>query len=171
MLSLLKAGKLGNTVQTWDDPSQVPAHLRERGRFGIRYRRVGDTRFVLEKTYQEILELWDGDPQAYVSESIDVNDIYWQAQVSRDAYGWVVEHSREKASHRKALLSGFETTTGWQALRLLRSNLDPASFDDLMGLFDQYDIYEDSFVVELSCFTRSYGVLNRPTIFWEARHY
>lgn len=158
-------------MQTWDNPSQVPEHLRERGRFGIRYRRVGDTRFVLGKTYQEILELWDGDPMAYVSESIDVNDIYWQAQVSRDAYGWVVEHSHEKVSHRQALLSGFETTTGWQALRLLRLNLDPASFDDLMGLFDYYDIYDDSFVVELSCFTRSYGVFNRPTIFWEARHY
>jgi hypothetical protein len=71
--------------------------------------------------------------------------------------------------HREAVNQPYvRHAEGLLAHSLLRTHLDPSSYDDLRGLLDDYD----DAIIEFSAYSVDVGICsNRKSIFWEIRNY
>lgn len=172
MRPLLRAGVFGLTMEMWDTPAEVLASGHP-GPFWIcQSRRYSGpctfhvTRETLEEAYAKYLRKVSAEYTQICAEC-PTEDQTLTAQVARIYLGLILTYSREKANQREAFNNGCETCEGREAVALIRSLMDPSSYDDLMELLDTYP----DAVVEFHCFSRPVGPGGRNTFFGEVRNY
>src|SRR5262245_40018257 len=93
-----------------------------------------------------------------------------QGNVWLSETGLSLEYSREpNIGHRQAVRPPhLRTATGLMATSLLKTFMDPNSYDDLMELFELYP----EAVVEFSTYSKKVGTSpQRNTVYWEVRNY
>ena len=170
MYTMLRQGKLGNTLRTWDSEESYLAS-GFRGRTSLRCRRPGVT-FRHGMTHEEALRegrvCFEGcKPEDFVYCEVAPDwECTFQGEVQWGLYGLDLFWSTRQSNHRIAM-QGARQAHGVTALALLRHYLDPQDFDDLMALLDLYDGH----VIEFSVFRVTLGQLNRRMIVWEVRAY
>jgi hypothetical protein len=77
-------------------------------------------------------------------------------------------YSQAKLPMRQALSLDGRHAFGLEALQLLKENLDPSSYEDIMELLDRYEDH----IIEFSTFSRDLGdCKGRNTVIWEVRSY
>lgn len=104
----------------------------------------------------------------FYNESAPDQYLLIQGDVMTTEKGLTVFYSDLKKPMKMALAESGKHITGLQALHLLRINMTPSSFDDLMDLID---IYEDH-IIEFSAYSKDLGdCKGRNTIIWEVRKY
>jgi len=170
MYDMLRAGKLGNTLRTWDTETEYRSS-GFRGRTSLRCQKPGVT-FRHGMTYEEALcegrVCFEGcQPGDFIyCEAAPDWECTFQGEVQRGLYGLDLFWSTRKTNHRIAMRSA-KQVHGVTAMALLRHYLDPQDLDDLMCLID---LYEDH-VIEFSVFRTALGKLNRTMCVWECRYY
>lgn len=170
MYAMLRQGKLGNTLRTWDTEREYLASGFQ-GRTSLRCRRPGVT-FRHGMTHEEVVragrECFEGcNPSDFIyCEAAPDWDCTFQGEVQRGLYGLDLFWSTRKTNHRIAMQNARQAH-GVTALTLLQHYLDPQDFDDLMGLLDLYEGH----VIEFSVFREPLGHLNRRLCVWECRLY
>lgn len=170
MYAMLREGKLGNTLRTWDSEESYLAS-GFRGRTSLRCRKPGIA-FRHGMTHEEALRegrlCFEGcQPEDFIyCEAAPDWECTFQGEVQWGLYGLDLFWSTAKANHRVAMQSA-KQVHGVTAITLLRHHLDPQDLDDLLCLLDLYD----GCVIEFSVFRVSLGKLNRRMIVWEVRHY
>jgi len=195
MLSLLRAGELGNTLRTWDSPDKVNADYR--GLLGVRSRRIGGSGpFATGLTIEQVWQYWhkclDEGWRArdlFVSEAAPHDSLIISGELDEEAGQWNLRYSHRQLPMRQAFMAEEKAAkerlvnTCNRAVRAtpplsmigtllprlyLQSYLDPDSFEWLKILLDRYPEH----IVEFSAFSTDLGVIpHRNTIIWEVRRY
>jgi len=174
MFALYWKGEFGNKLQVWPTLEELRSSGYT-GLLGLRYAgATGGGRCEYHIPLERVAERID----AWVRDGADRNLIsLWEmapherailsGEVILSVRGWELYFSREKTPMRQALTAAPEYAHGLTALLILKATLDPASYDDLMELFETYP---DS-AVEFSSFETALGDCWRNTIIWEVRNY
>jgi len=172
MYELYHAGKFGNMLQAWrtldeylESGYDKPVVLRYRGDHGGAWCAYG----VEPGKVEETLETWKGARRGLVTvnEFADDSLLTLQGEVSREACGLYARLSEVPKPMRQALSECQCHLTGLAAKLKLQAAMDPASWENLNELLDDYA----GAVVEFSTWSKSVGNLKRNTVFWEVRHY
>lgn len=92
-----------------------------------------------------------------------------QGEICRPAWcGYALHYSTVKAQMRPALARGAKNHTGPGALLICRAAMDPASYEDLCEMLEDFP----DAAIEFSCYRVNLGQKKgRNTIFWETRNY
>lgn len=145
MLALYHKGAFGNRLRMWKSPEE----FLQSGYVGfvtLRYAGLGGSRcdyrvpapqvpkrineWVCQGACRQLISIWEGAP--------DEKWCTMNGEVIRSARGWELLYSREKLPMRYALKKSSLCVYGLTALAVLKTTLDPSSYDDLMELFDLY---------------------------------
>ena len=134
MYAMLRQGKLGNTLRTWDTEDEFLAS-GFRGRSSLRCKKPGVPfrhGLSFEETVAQGRTCFEGcQPGDFVyCEAAPDWECVFQGEVQRGLYGLDLFWSTAKANHRIAMRSA-KQVHGLQALLLLRHHLDPSDYDDL----------------------------------------
>lgn len=174
MYELYYAGKFGNTLAQW---KTVDDYLNSdfAGLVVLRYKEPGSPwcKYGLTKSeLQDQMAQWIKDgakkDKFTVNELANDSDLIIQGEVERGINGLHVRYSKVPKPMRIALAEDQFHVDGLQAVNILKSSLDPSSYDWLHELLDTYP----GAVVEFSTWAHDVGVIkNRNTVFWEVRHY
>lgn len=102
------------------------------------------------------------------NESAPDDKLVLQGELQRcSRFGWSMRYSTEKAKMRDAMQSAIPVN-GPSCLLILKSLMTPASYDDMLDLFE---LYPDS-QVEFSIYSTRVGDCpGRNTLIWEVRNY
>lgn len=179
MYARLVAGEFGNTNPSWDG---LDAWLEHKLKglhnaiplWGVRSKRAGDPRTKLNVPREDVGSycIQHGLMDANISPMVPAYSVQWEGDVARDlagAPGYLCCGNRnpEPGSWRTHMKKPREWR-GSSALHLLRTVLNPNSFDDLMVLLDEYPDH----VVELSALNVCFGTVpGRNAVVWEVRRY
>jgi len=178
MYALLRAGCFGNCLRVWDSLEQVLASGYS-GLVGLRCLAPGgpfEKRIPLSLVPEhfERLAVRGWRPQSFVlTEWAPDQQLTLQGEVCRSLTHYELRWSSEKTDMRTALRRA-RIAFGLDALHLLRSHMDAASYDDLQELLDLYRTpdHTPDHVVEFSCFSTCVGLIpGRNTVIWEVRAY
>lgn len=90
-----------------------------------------------------------------------------QGEVCRSDRGLELSWSTEPGITNREAMTRANYSTGLAAKMILEAKLDPADFECLMELLDEYPDH----VVEFSAFSAELGVLRRRMVVWEVRKY
>lgn len=171
MYDLYSRGLFGNRLHHWNSVDEWMEDY-EAGNISVGFRRK-DIPGAYAPTYNEFMVMWcendhtDWD-KLCVSEISSDEHTLLMAEVSRSENYFDMTYSFEKQKMKPAFKKSENYATGHTALCILKTFLDPSSYDDLMELFDTYP---DS-VIELSAFSKDVGIVpHRNTIIWEVRNY
>ena len=127
---------------------------------------------VVKKDVPDLVEVWKqkgANPSLItLNESAPDVELILQGEVMRSTDYLTLRYSRMKTAMRIALALSSHHAVGINAVNIIKSAMDPASWDDLQEIFDQY---EDA-VVEFSTWSRDVGnCAFRNTVLWEVRNY
>jgi hypothetical protein len=177
MYKLYEAGAFGNKLRTW---TSTDAFLADdyKGLVTLRYKAAAGgggwcaydvpADKVTETVAQWVSE--GADPALVaVNESAPDEKLIVQGDVGRlpEAGGFVFNHASEKTKMRIAMKNS-QHSYGIEAQTLLREQLSPNSYDDVMTLLDLYP----GSIVEFSAYAMNVGQLpGRNAVIWEVRNY
>lgn len=169
---LYNAGVLGNKPLTWDSYEQI---LKSgwQGKVCIRNRKGGKAMYnvPLEKLSQEIeryLKMGYSVGDLTFNQAMPDEHLLIQGELMLRPWGYYLLYSTLKKPMNIALKEEPKHANSLEALSLLKTNLWPHSYTDLMDLLD---IYSES-IIELGAYDIAVGDLpNRNTIIWEVRNY
>ncbi|MFN9116035.1 MAG: hypothetical protein ACK5XN_38810 [Bacteroidota bacterium] len=117
-------------------------------------------------------ELTDS-PDNYVSESIAEDDIIAHVElskISKSEPGWWLQ-GNTGSTHRAAMRNGFTVLKQAQALGYLQDLIGQDNYDLIMGIFEEFDLYEKDLTVEFTYLRRAVGTEPNRMVIWEVRHY
>lgn len=174
MYQLYHRGAFGNRLCTWRDLEEFYASKFQRP-VVLRYKGSGGGRVeygVMPRDVPCVVEQWvkcGADPRLItLNELANDSDLILQGEVMRSTEHVSLRYSTVPAPMRVALAASQYHVGGLRAVSILRSTLDPTSFDELMDLLDRYP---DS-VIEFSTWGHDVGQIpHRNTVFWEVRNY
>jgi hypothetical protein len=174
MYELYATGGFGNRPHHWGSVDEY-VNSDFAGLVGIRNRLASspfcDCRPHTRAAVIEQLMNWRRDGLDWSTVVINETAPHWiqtiNAEVMRTTDGIYVRWSPVQKVMREALAELSYHWTGLRALLLLQQRCDAPSYDNLVDLLDRYPEH----IVELSAFTRSVGIWNWNTIFWEVRLY
>jgi len=172
-------GKLGNKLQTWSRPEDVPGNYTGRLMFR-RVSRLGGSDRIWEFPVRRAIPFWTGylntgrKPDLVANETAPDRHAVLQGELLEDVGGLRLfaairepEDSGKMIRMREALLKAREYR-GLTAEILLRRYCSPASYDDLQELLILYPDH----VVEFSAYSRAVGwAVGRNVLIWEVRLY
>jgi hypothetical protein len=170
-----QAGHFGNKFHTWDD---IPHWLASAYRKPVCMRYKGAMAggkcayHVAPESVCDVDNEWAQqglDPKLItINESADDTALTIQGEVMRSTRHLSLRYSQTPLPMRNALAASERHAEGLEATCILKTYLDPASYEDLMDLLDTY---EDA-VVEFSTYSVDVGRCpRRNTVVWEARNY
>lgn len=174
MYALYHRGLFGNRLQTWVSLEDYYAS-EYTGQVVLRYKGSGGGLVAYDVARHEVSSIvadWSlqgARPQLItLNESAPDKNIILQGEVMRSVDYFELRYSQMKAPMRTALAQAPKHANGVNALILLKTAMDPSSWDDLQELFDRFD----DAVVEFSTWNHDIGnCAFRNTVFWEVRHY
>jgi hypothetical protein len=179
--ALWNRGLFGNKLMTWDSVDDI-IRMGYRGTVSMRYK--GDIGGGFFKYNVQIGKI-PGVCAEWKSEGADLSKITFnesapdellilQGYLVQSPAGLTLDYSRKKAKMRDAMAGHLENAEGQLACGLLKSNMTPASYEDMMDLVKlfqgksvatgnviEFGIYD----CELGCFP------NRNSVVWEVRNY
>lgn len=159
---LYHAGHFGPHFRTWDRIDEVPDGTRVNVRSKLR---AGMFRYGLTK--EEAREHVQGLTDYALNEPAPDDLLLIQGEVCYTIEGLALFYSTEKTTMRKAMQMGIQVYR-LVAQALLKKFLWPASYDDLLELFERFP---DS-VIEFGAYNCQIGDwTGRNTVFWEVRNY
>lgn len=94
-------------------------------------------------------------------------DIVLQGEIMRSEKHYDLFFSELKMMMRPALKIAPQHACGLAAIKRVENVMDSSSYDNLHRLFDEFP----EAIIEFSTYSRSVGVLNLNTVFWEVRGY
>lgn len=177
-VDLYKRGVLGNASPTWDNLPDFWAcdplkNYPKSQKFHLRNRVVGGPTFY-NLTAEEIITLVveiqipGGEDSYYVSAMAPhhLGTLQGEVRLSPDFYD--LSYTFTKKPMREAFADDLQTAQGIIASSLLRTYMNPVSYDWLQILLEEYPGH----IVEFSCFSKCWGTLSQyNTVFWEVRNY
>ncbi len=144
-------------------------HLRNRIIGGPTWYNLNGPLELVEKYRQQLLTT--PASQWYVGEMIPTEvekQLLIQGEVQQSTRYIDLYYSRVAEPMRSSLAKGGIQCSGLRAVNLLKSSLDPSSYDWIMELLN---IYPDH-VVEFSCYRTNIGILRGMNcVVWETRLY
>lgn len=176
MYDLYEQGAFGNKLRTWDSVedlllssytgSVTARYLGDSGG-GLAHYRI-PVEEVLGWMVDEVKSKGLDPTKVRFNESAPDDRLVIQGEVMRTHKGLVLRYSRMKTMMRKALAEDTNHAYGLEAKLILKSDLMPASYYDIMCLMEQY---QDA-VIEFSTYEMPVGNGRaRNTAIWEVRHY
>lgn len=173
MREMLKAGKFGLTMKIWSSPEDFLESGYEGFVWLCQSRRTGgrcefhvSSDLVSERFAAWILE--GEDPQyIQICEEPPNERQILTGEVMLSELHYDLTYSQLKIPQRLALQQDPHYASGLTALAIMRSTMDPSSFEDVMVLFDEYP----DAVVEFHCFSCTVGPFGRNTFIGEVRNY
>ncbi len=175
MYKLYQDGRFGNKLRTWTTERDyensgytAPVVLRYKGSTGGKWCAYG----VAPKDVKTTISKWEAEGASrsliVFNESAPDDKLILQGEVMRSTEHLSLRYSKMKAPMRVALSEAPLHAGGMKAVSVLKSTMDPESWEDLNTLLDEYD----GAVVEFSVWDTTLGSLpRRNTVFWEVRHY
>lgn len=171
---LYKLGILGNRALAWNSYNEL---LKSKWRGGVCIRGENiprkEVRFDIpfEKVPEEIEKMEKVGINRNIlrfNQSMPNDDLVIQGEVIDYIGGWHLTYTTVK----KPMLQGMKQETrfakGLTAKIILKTCMDPSSFEDLNAIME---IYSDS-VTEFSTYSINVGdIKGRNTVFWEVRDY
>lgn len=181
---LLHRGLFGNISPPFETLDDVLRHSETNDcTYGLRLRRRapgGGAGFVMDVPAKALAARCDEYRRQGIKDSEMQFSVYWPEEAVKvkgvvtraiggaSGPGYILEYTTVKKPWGEAFAEGQVSVQGLRALYLLREWFDPASYDDLMTLFDQYP---DS-VVEFSVLEEYGGTVpGRNVLIWEVRDY
>lgn len=178
-------GLYGNSMRQWPNWALAADDLAYQGAYVIRYKGengvqgpciYGVPRYRLLQAWKELIAQDWKDERLYVNEEIPVDRIIFQGELSTGNWHhpewYLIGHAGPGMHMRPAMkLSDFDEK-GWRAKEYLRKHMDPASWDDLMQLLDQWEDTRTETIIELVIFDTPIGKLahtGRRCLVWEYR--
>lgn len=175
MYAIYERGGFGNRLLTWPN---VDAYLQSdySGLVVLRYKGAGGGAWCEYGVHRDDVE---ATVSRWISEGarrdlVTVNElaeddlIILQGEVMQSPHHLSLRYSRLPMPMRKALAKEQYHVDGLSAALLLKSTMDPSSWDELNDLLDMYS----GAVVEFSVWGKDIGdAPRRNTVFWEVRHY
>lgn len=162
MYQLLRAGKLGNHVQSWTSIDEWRAS-GYKGEVGIRDTVPGGT-FIPYVAPADVPA--KAFPGCILNAMQRDEHIILQGEVTEQPELYL-QCSRVRLPMRQALRTS-EHHYGAVARLMLRSCMDPDSYEELMWLLDEYPQHS----IEFSVYNVCVGIVpHRNTIIWEVRKY
>lgn len=167
MYKILAQGGFGNCVKQYNSLEEFQQSGYDR-LVGIRSLRRGGL-FIPYVKPEDVKTHLNKFPEGYnISPMQDDKRIRVQGELFRDESGLRLFCSFVQEPMRAALKKGGQQYSNLEALRILKRNFWPSSYDDIMELLDDYDGH----VVEFSCYSIPVGSLpHRNVIIWEVRQY
>lgn len=175
-LALHLAGRLGNTVPSWDTEEQARADGYD-GPVMIRFKTPSSPFTTpnvpmddVARTLRELGEKGAPVHLAYLTHMTSDGRREMNAEVWQAPDGLYLHYSTQPGPLRDSLEAAGRHVSRSAAMAILRHKLDPSSFDDLMSLLDRHP----DAVIELTAYEHPIGALadsGRNTIFWEVRNY
>jgi len=170
MHAMLRMGKFGNTLRTWDTEAEYLAS-GFRGLTSLRSRCRG---VPFRYGFSHEVALCEGRKHYYgygptnfiYCESLPLDDCVFQGELRRGLYGLELLWSTKKLNHQVAMRTA-KQTFGIQANAFLKCYLDAVDYDDLVLLLDLYDDHG----IEFTVCRYPVGHLGRRMIVWEVRAY
>jgi len=167
-------GEFGNLLLTWGSLNEYYTSGYT-GDVVLRYKGTGGGGWcaygVKKEDVPTTVEKWvleGAEPhRIYLNESQSDEGLVLQGEVMRSTQYFSLRYSTLKKKMRDALAQDQKHVDGLQAVLILRSTMDDASWDKLNDLFDQYP---DS-VIEFSVWDHPIGDLGWNTVIWEVRDY
>lgn len=167
--------KFGNMLRTWATLDEFFASsytgsvsLRYKGNHGGGFAAYGVSRDEVESKIAQWISEGAVPSLIKINESAPDDEILFQGEVMRSPNYLSMRYSTLKEGMRTALYTKQSHVEGLQAVMLLKTSIDPASWDEFQDLLE---IYDDA-VVEFSIWNVDIGMVpRRNTIFWEVRHY
>jgi hypothetical protein len=166
--------KFGNKLMTWDGRGE----WEKSGYSGpIRFRSKvpGSRIFTSGKPYEgpEILAAYKqlletgaaAADEVVFCEPAPEEYLTIQGEIFLGDCGFELGHSTEPNITCREAMTRASHSRGLRALSILRSNLDPQDFEDLIDLTLDYPDH----VVEFSSYSKKVGVLDRRLVVWEVR--
>jgi hypothetical protein len=166
--------KLGlfNTPRYWDrledvdtDSTLTARNVKNPGSKTYYLKTLSQMKQIFRRVPQENYTFLENPPDGFRS---------IQGEFTRLNGNWYLKYNRSQGTLGESLPVDHTITTGAYAMRLLRDNLDGASFEDMMLITDMFgDRYNvETPVIEFSAYTIPIGQLRgRNTIIWEVRSY
>lgn len=183
MFALQARGLLGNNLRTWRSAIRL-LESDFSGKVGIRHTKTsGDKMASLDNVpvseiMSVIVQHQLNPHDILIQEGAPDERLIFQGEVYRSPQGLTVRWSTYKGKMRVALEKMSLHSYGVFAERLLKINMTPASYDDLMELLDNHDNGDiwngagNNTVVEFSVYQMPLGwSRGRNTIIWEIRNY
>lgn len=166
-----QAGEFGNRSPTWNTYAQF---LRDRytGLVHIRNRIQGAKTWynvpasqVGFKLDQIVNEGWNRS-LLYFSGMAPTEKTTFQGEVVQSTDYLDLFYSHVPLPMRDSLLQGGKQVSGLKALGLMKTYMDPSSFDWVQELLEEYPGH----VIEFSCYSVNWGTVpHRNTVIWEVR--
>lgn len=170
-------GEFGNASPTWNNYREwwedwqpdgwetALYHVRNRVAGGRTWYNVGGCR--LGEVWDYACSLYQPS-QLYISAMCPTELTTLQGEVRRSERYLDLTYTTVAKPMRDALAESTQYASGVLAVSLLRSHMNPKSYDWLQELFDRYPDH----VVEFTCLDTCWGTLpGYNTIFWEVRSY
>lgn len=178
-------GEFGNRAPTWDSLSEYRAS-KYRGLVHLRNRVAGGPTWY-NVPWDEVEITWyiatckvNGGRPAVLEKDLyisgmaphDRGTIQGEVMLSPIRLGmgphYELTYCSAKKPMREALAEETRYSTGLRAASLLRTYMDPSSYDWVQYLLETYPNH----IVEFSCFSVPWGTIpNRNTVIWEVRAY
>ena len=184
MYDLYQRGLFGNRLKDWPTPWACLDDPNRPSIVGIRYRGLVKNAPCIPHISIDQLEnvvarlSLDGwEPSRMLTcESFPNHARTIQGEVCRSENFYDLRYSDVQLMMRDAFRIETKYARGLEAKILLEHYMDPASYDDLMDIFEMYDSatvdpYDNSVAVEFTCLNTDIGVCpGRNTLIWEVRH-
>jgi len=162
---LWRRGRFGNTLRSWADMQSFRA-ARYTGITGLRDMRPGGT-FIKDIPAANVERHFIAETHV-ICEAASDERLTIQGEIQLSSYcGYDLRYSIVPGYRMRDGLARFQQhASGLNALCQVRSRMDPASWDDLREILEDYP----GAVVEFSCYAMEVGnCRGRNTIFWEVR--
>lgn len=176
MYSFLRSGRFGNTLRSWPSYGAM-VESGFSGKIGLRCSgKAGGGRCAYDLNEIEAVAqamLWEtaGVPKSIIQWCEAAPDQYvkFQGEICQTEWsGYALHYSTVKAQMRPALAAGAKNHVGPGALLICKAAMDPASYEDLCELLEDFP----DATVEFSCYSICLGAKKgRNTIFWEVRNF
>ena len=173
-----QANEFGNRAPTWDTLAEY-LDSGYKGLVHIRNRVAGGPTWY-DVPAAKVAEEWDkivkgcrGESQnpetLYLSGMAPTERTQLQGELTlNDSLGLTFYYSRCALTMREALKKESHHIFRLEALQLMRSFMDPSSYDWVQELLDLYPGH----VIEFSCYGVPWGTIpHRNTVIWEVRNY
>jgi hypothetical protein len=172
--ALFEKGFFGNKARTWESYDEIKKS-GYKGAVSIRTReKLGwKTKYQIPlikipEVLKELKQKKISEDQVIYNEYPPDDRLLFQGEIMRKEKGLYFYYTTIKKPMKKALLEQQKTITGIKALLMLKQNLTPSSYDDLMELLE---LFPDD-IIEFSTYEICFGDLPfRNTIIWEVRGY
>jgi hypothetical protein len=167
-----QVSEFGNRAPTWDNIEEF-LQSQYRGLVHIRNRAAGGPTWYdvpaenVMTMYYSILDRNKATEKSlYFSGMAPTEKTTFQGEVVQSTNYLDLFYSHVPLPMRGSLLQGGRQVSGLKALWLMKTYMDPSSFDWVQELLEEYPGH----VIEFSCYSANWGTVpHRNTVIWEVR--